>query len=431
VLRVALTTLGCKVNRADGLALLARLGEGFRVVGFEAEADVYIVNTCTVTATADRQSRQLLYRARRRNPSARVVLTGCFARVSPEEAARIPVVDRVFSLGQHPVLLAFLEELRGSMTLPAPERGSGHPAAEGVPAAGAPARARPCLKVQDGCNAACSYCIVPRARGPSRSVPEEVVVEALHRLAEQDPGEVVLSGIHLGAYGRDLDPPTTLVRLIRRCASAGPRLRLSSVDPQEVDPELRSLLEGEAALCPHLHLPIQSGADEVLAAMNRPYRSDEIRGLLEELRQRRAELALGADLIAGFPGETEAQAAASVALVEASPLTHLHVFPFSPRPGTPASARADQLPRELARARAAALRQAGRRKLLAFAAAQLGQVRDVLVESTDGDAGRGRGLSDNYLRVALRGLSPGQRSGARLRVLIEDQDGSTLRGRPA
>jgi threonylcarbamoyladenosine tRNA methylthiotransferase MtaB len=412
-LRVAITTLGCKANRADADALLERLGAAVTEVPFDGEADLYVVNTCTVTATADRQSRQMVYRARRRSPAASVVLTGCLARIDREAAARLGV-DRVFTLDEHEELVAYARGLRSSGAVPA----------------SAPARrARPFLKIQDGCDSRCSYCIVPRARGHSRSDAPPRVRERLERLRHLGFAEVVLTGIHLGLYGRDLDPATSLTALLRELLvdDVGPRLRLSSVEPMELDAALVELVARSPRLCPHLHIPIQSGDDRILAAMHRPYTSASIRDVLAALRARVPSAGVGADLIAGFPGETDAEFLGTLRLVEESALTHLHVFPFSPRPGTPAAALPGRVPDGQLRARARALREAGRRKLVAFAAAQVGAERAVLVERwRDGD--RLAGLTENYLRVELDG--PRSCVGQIVRVRIESAVGPLLRGRP-
>jgi threonylcarbamoyladenosine tRNA methylthiotransferase MtaB len=393
-LRLAFTTLGCKVNRFDGEALLARLRDHAEVVPFEEEADLYVVNSCTVTAVADRQTRQLLHRARRRNPDARVVLTGCLAATDASGARLGAEVDRIFAQSEHDGLVAYVVGLAAARQPPSPS--------STIPGT---VRARPFLKIQDGCDHACTFCIVPRARGASRSclAPAEVRA-ALQALGERGFHEVVLTGIHLGQYGRDLDPPTSLAALLGACLGAVERLRLSSIEPQEIDPELVELMASEIGICHHLHVPIQSGSDSILEQMNRPYRQEEVRGLLDHLRSCLPAAALGTDLITGFPGETERDFEHTLELVQSSPLTHLHVFPYSPRPGTPAEQlwRREPVQHEVVRERAARLRRAGLAKLLAFAEGQLDQSRPVLIERRDRQ-GLLAGVSDNYLRVTLDG----------------------------
>lgn len=394
MLRVALTTLGCKVNQADADALMARLADVAIQVPFDQVAEVYIVNSCTVTATADRQSRQMIHRARRLNPSARVYLTGCLAAVKGEGLVAAEL-DGAFTLAQQPLLTAQIRE-----------QSAGHAAGRAdSPSPAGKRRSRPLLKIHDGCDNACSYCIVPRARGPGRSVlSPSAVRQGLERLAGQGFREVVLTGIHLGQYGRDLDPPVPLAALVRRLLDppAALRIRLSSVEPREIDEDLISLLHGHPrSLCPHLHIPIQSGDDAILRAMNRPYRTDEVRALLRRIGGAIPDVALGTDLIAGFPGETEQQFERSLQLVREALVTHLHVFPYSPRPGTAAATMPRLADREV-RLRASALRQAGQDRLRAFTMSQRGKVRPVLVERVSSD-GLLAGITDNYIRVLVPG----------------------------
>jgi len=428
VLRVAITTLGCKVNRADGDALIGRVN-GLVLVPFDHPADVYIINSCTVTATADRQSRQMVHRARRLNPTARIYLTGCLAAVSTEPGLR-DELDGIYPAARHAELICeltslsegFVEKGRGASRAPL-EYGAERATCD---------RARPFLKVQDGCNHACSYCIVPRARGPSRSTrtPTEIVGD-LRRLAADGYREVVLTGIHLGQYGADLTPPVGLSALVGELVDPPvvSRIRLSSVEPLEVTPELIALLRRHPhALCPHLHLPLQSGDDGVLQAMNRPYRMAQIQELLQPLRQV-PDLALGTDLIAGFPGETDAQFERTLALVRHGPFTHLHVFPYSRRSDTAAAALPPVASATIKR-RARALREAGRRRWQAFATSQVGQVRSVLVEQIrDGQL---TGITDNYLRVRFGGdVAPGQGLalvGQLVRVRLDALAGEALIG---
>lgn len=412
-LKVAITTLGCKVNRADADALLARLGTFARQVPFDQQADLYIVNSCTVTATADRQSRQMVHRARRTNPLARVVLTGCMATRQQDSPA--VEADGVFPHLQHADLVRYARGL-----LP------GAPAVSEVAQPLPRDRRRPFLKVQDGCDASCTYCVVSLARGPSRSLPQQEVLAQLRSLAQQGHAEVVLTGIHLGQYGPDLQPPTTLTELVQACLGLVPRLRISSLEPLEVPPALARLVATSDGICPHLHLPIQSGDDQILAAMNRPYRRHQVVDLLHDLRRSEPDLALGTDLMTGFPAEDEGRFEATMELVQQTPLTHLHVFPFSPRPGTAAAQMSGQVPGPVARQRAARLRQLGQRKLAAFAATQVGQVRQVLVERAAAQPGQLLGLTDNYLRAQFP--ADQRLIGQLAQVRLEQQLEGALRG---
>ena len=428
-LRVAITTLGCKVNRADADALWDLMADFAHEVPFSEPADLYIINSCTVTATADRQSRQMVHRARRRGVSAKVVLTGCMAaRESPQALE----VDGIFPFLRHGDLVEYARGLDrvGQEKLDDLNSAASTPSAKPSLAAGVNgSRARPFLKIQDGCDAACTYCVVSVVRGPSRSISPEQVMLGLERLAVLGHGEVVLTGIHLGRYGADLDPPTTLAKVVERNLGLVPRLRLSSVEPLEVDDHLARLLCEVDALCPHLHVPIQSGDDSVLRAMDRPYNCAQVLDLLHQLRGRRDDMALGADLMTGFPGESAAQFDRTLRLVHDSPLTHLHVFPYSPRPGTVAAGLPHQVPGPEARARAAALRHAGEAKLAAFAASQVGRTRKILVERRSPGNGPLSGITDNYLRVTVEGGDG--LLGRLVDVQLEAAEGPALRGRLA
>lgn len=424
-LRLAITTLGCKVNRCDADLLMARLREFAVEVPFKEKADLYIINSCTVTGAADRQSRQMIYRARRLNPEAKVVLTGCMPTVDMRGSKRIPGVDQIFAVNHHERLVAFIQKLAG---------GEPDQPLKPLMTADVNWRARPFLKVQDGCGNACSYCIVPRARGFSHSVLTPVGVrKKLQSLAQQGFCEVVLTGIRLGQYGKDLQPQTSLVELLSFCMDAIPRIRLSSLEPQEVIPALMDLMvSAPSKICNHLHIPVQSGNDQILKAMNRPYEAKRIWQLFEELKKKLPDMALGTDLIVGFPGETDQQFESSLQLVEQSPLTHLHVFSFSPRPATPAAGLANPVPDEVKQHRVALLRDAGQQKMELFAGTQVGKVRHVLVEKQRRKDGLLTGLTENYLRVVFEGKSGwvGKLVPVRLHSAhrIEGQNGVVLKG---
>lgn len=375
--RVAFATLGCKVNRADTQRVAEALPGWVRLVPFDERADLYVINTCTVTAVADRQSRQLIARAHRKNPSAPIVVTGCLAELRPEEVSQRAGVIEVVPNGGKPALVSrILDHLPG-----APER-------RAPPDAAATYRyrprevTRPPLKIQDGCGGECTYCTVAAARGAPLSVPPEEVLGALAAYGAQGCPEVVLAGIDLGSYGQDLSPPGSLAGLIVRAASlAGmPRLRLSSLEVHRVDDALVDTLAAYRHLvCPHLHLPLQSGADPVLARMRRPYDAALFRTRFEALRGAFEGACLGADVIAGFPGESDADHRATVAFVEEMAPAYLHVFPFSPRPGTPAARFGDVVPLAIRKARAAELRALSDRLWLRFREAHEGRETSAVV----------------------------------------------------
>lgn len=405
-LRVAFATLGCKVNQYDTATMETALRADCEVVPFAPGADVYVVNSCTVTDRADAESRQLARRARRLNPHGRVILTGCFAQTSPQRAA-LPEVDYVIGVGRLPDILRAVHE-----EIPADEgRVLVHNLrkAEQVTTLGARAFAgqtRAFLKVQEGCDLFCTFCIVPMARGRSRSVAPRRVLEELRQLAERGFQEVVLTGVHLGGYGKDLPAPMTLADLVEMIAEAAalPRVRLSSIDPPEITPRLLDLMTRSAVLCPHLHVPVQAGADGVLRRMRRLYDSALVRAVAHEVTRRLPDAGLGTDVIAGFPGESDADFAAGMALLEELPFTYFHVFPYSRRAGTTAAKAADHLPPAVIGARAAALRRLGAAKRRAFAARFVGRPVEVLVEAArDQASGRLSGYSRSYVRTLVAG----------------------------
>ncbi len=409
MLKVALATLGCKVNQCESAGIAeALLARGMALVPFEEEADCYIINTCTVTGRTDGESRRLIRRTIRRNPAAAVVVTGCYAQRSPEEIAGIPGVRMVAGNEEKSRIPEFIE----GMAPNGPLIRVGEIGKEIVrPAAASfPGHTRAFLKIQDGCDACCSYCIVPHVRGGSRSLPPEEVLGRISSLCGAGFREVVLTGIHLGAYGRDLLPAAKLASLVRRIAEESPleRLRLSSIEPREVTDELLFLLgNGSGRICRHLHIPLQSGDDAILAAMNRDYDGGFFRGLIDRVRSTVPGIAVGIDVMAGFPGETEAAFDRTVRLVEGLPVAYLHVFPFSRRPGTPAASMPDQVSGEEKKRRTARLRALDAAKRRAFAEGSLGETLDVLVEARqDRETNHFVGFSDNYIPVIVRGNVP-------------------------
>jgi threonylcarbamoyladenosine tRNA methylthiotransferase MtaB len=406
-MRVAVTTLGCKVNQYDAASIETRLrNEGCTIVPFEPGADVYIVNTCTVTDRADAESRQLARRARRFNAGARVIMTGCFAQVSPQGAA-IPEVDHVVGLNRLPDLV---RAVRGEATDTA-ERILVHDlrTARQVTTVGADAftgQTRAFLKVQEGCDLFCTFCIVPFARGRSRSVPPRQVLDQLRLLAARGFQEVVLTGVHLGGYGADLDPQIGLPDLLKMIVEAPPvpRLRLSSIDPPEVSPRLLELMARSDILCPHFHIPIQAGHDEVLRRMRRKYDTNLVREMCAAIRAQLPDAAIGTDVIAGFPGETEAQFEETLELLEALPFTYFHVFPYSRRSGTTAAKLSGHLPAAVIKQRAQRLRRLGQRKRAEFARGLVGREARVLVEEKPATgSGWLIGYTRNYQRVEFPG----------------------------
>lgn len=408
-MRVAITTLGCKVNQYDTATIEDRLrAEGHTLVPFTETADVYIVNSCTVTNQADAESRQLARRAKRYNPSARIIMTGCYAQVNPTSVARVPEVDHVVGLNRLDDLLrAVKAELAERVAVSNLRKEEGEPL--GIDTLGAftfSGQTRAFLKIQEGCDLFCTFCIVPMSRGKSRSVPPRIVLEQLDRLADQGFQEVVLTGIHLGGYGEDLDPRVDLTWLLDTIEERKPvpRVRLSSIDPHEISDSLLRLLARAETLCPHMHVPMQSGDDTTLARMRRRYDSALSREVLTKLRETLPHAALGTDLIVGFPGEGEAEFARSVAFLEESPFTYFHVFPYSVRNGTTAAKFTDKVPQPVIDARARQVRKLGEQKKAAFARGFVGHTLPVLFEHTrDKATGLLKGYSRNYLRVLAAG----------------------------
>lgn len=398
VTRVAIATLGCRTNQDDSAALARRLAaRGYTVVPYPGPADAVVVNTCTVTGGADADSRHAVRRAAAAAPGALLVVTGCLAQVAPERVAAIPGVHYVVghaAKGGIPDLLAAARPARATVVRPPLPRVFD---AEALADGPATSRTRAFLKVQDGCDAFCAFCIVPFARGRSRSLPVADAVARLRALAAEGYREVTITGIHLGDYGRDLG--ADLVTLLRALleADAVRRLRLSSLFPSHLGADLVDLFAGAGALVPHVHLSLQSGDDGVLARMGRPYRRAAVEAAVGRLLDRVPEVGLGADLIAGFPGETAEAFERTRTLVEALPLGYLHVFPFSPRRGTAAARLSGALPPAEVRRRAARLREAGVRQRAAWHRRVLGRVVRVLVERG------GEGRSAEYLKVRVEG----------------------------
>jgi threonylcarbamoyladenosine tRNA methylthiotransferase MtaB len=403
-MKIAITTLGCKINQYDSAVIQSRLEARHAFVPFEDRADCYVINSCTVTDRADWEARQLVRRAKRLNPAAKVLVTGCYAQVSPAEVSRVSGVDYVVGLNRLDDLVHFVETTPG---LAAQIVVSDVKRERGVPVLGTralPGHTRAFLKIQEGCNYSCTYCIIPTARGLSRSVMPREVMEQVGRLADAGYKEIVLTGIHLGGYGQDLKPRTDLTALLEMIAESGliGRLRLSSLDPREVPDELLDLIAKSDVVCPHLHICAQSGEDEILKRMRRNYDTSYYRALLDRVRERLPEAALGSDIIVGFPGETDEQFESSLEFFASLPLTYFHVFPYSSRRGTIAASLADPVPASIKKTRARRMRELGGKKKNEFYAGFLGQRVSVLVETkVDRTSGLSRGFSRNYLPITV------------------------------
>jgi threonylcarbamoyladenosine tRNA methylthiotransferase MtaB len=412
---VALTTLGCRLNQVESQEMGALLeGRGFRVVPAGSHAQVHVVNTCTVTGRADFSDRQAIRRITREDPGAFLVVTGCFAQTDPDAVAALPGVDLVVgnqekyrlpdlldSLVKRPRPAVAVADIREARAMPIA------PIALGNSMIGRTSgRSRAFVKIQDGCQHRCAFCIVPAARGGSRSQEPKVVLDQVRALAEAGYADVTLTGVDIGHYGWDLYPRTSLAALVRSLAGVdGLRwLRLSSVLPSYFTADLIDAVTTLPVVAPHLHLPLQSGSDRVLRLMRRPYHTGMYRDLVHRLAAGMPGLGLGADVIVGHPGETDEDFEATLALVDALPFSYLHVFAYSDRKGTEAARRPGHVPAAVIRERSQRLRRLGREKSHAFRRALVGRARQVLVlDAPDRPTGLLAGLTSNYVEVLFSG----------------------------
>jgi threonylcarbamoyladenosine tRNA methylthiotransferase MtaB len=418
---VAFATLGCRLNQADTQGLQGALeARGYRLADDDEAPDVVVVNTCTVTVRAEASDRQMIRRFARAYPSARLVVTGCWAQTDPDTVADLPGVDLVVGNGEKhrlPDLLdgflaggvargVHVSDVSQISTIPL------------MPLGSVAGRSRAFLKVQEGCQHRCAFCIVPRARGASRSQDPTVVLDQIRFLAERGHREVTLTGVDLGSYGADLSPRTSLAALLRKVVDVrGLRwIRLSSLLPAYFTRELLDLIAACPLIAPHLHVPLQSGSDRMLRRMRRPYTTAMYRRLVERLIEARPELGLGADLIVGHPTETESEFTETMAFVDLLPFSYLHVFPYSDRKGTEAAVMAGHVDRATISSRSRALRQLASRKNRSFRGALAGSQQEVLVLETRDPMGCLVGLTGNYVEVTFDGPDRLMRSVQAVRV---------------
>ena len=399
--KVAIATLGCKTNQFESASMIEQFKKAdYSIVSFSEPADIYVINSCTVTARSDAETRRLIRRARRLNPAARIVATGCYAQVSPEELSRMPEVDVVLGNSEKldTVLLATAKEDQIS----AADNNNERPPLQLSSFA---EHIRAFLQVQNGCDTFCAYCIVPYARGRSRSVAAPEVLDGVRRLIDNGFREIVLTGIHLGAYGLDLSPPSSLEGLVRGIIheTSLQRLRIGSVDPNEFGDGLISLCADSPGVCQHFHIPLQSGCDNILQRMGRPYTSSFYLELLDKITAALPGAFIGSDIIAGFPGETDDEFEATCAFVESLPLADLHVFPYSRRPRTRAASMTDHLHPAVISRRAARLRTIAALKKELFLEKSLGRELLVLGQKVDTSSGITRGISREYIQAEFEG----------------------------
>ncbi len=397
--RFLVKNFGCRASQADGAAIEAGLAaKGLASVNDVQDADLVVLNTCTVTATADDEVRQVVRRIHREKPGARILITGCYAQRAPEELAALEGVSLVVGNSHKTRIPEFVTgaDYHGQIEIGDIFAQTDFLSAPVEDAAGD--RTRPNLKIQDGCNNRCSFCIIPYVRGRSRSATPESVVEQVRTLAAKYR-EVVLSGINLGRWGRDFGGRTRLADLVRRLLdeTAIERLRLSSVEPMDFSDDLLELMAGSARIAKHVHAPLQSGSDTVLRRMHRKYRPRHYADRIWKARALMPECAVGADVMTGFPGETDDEFAQSYAFIESLPFTYLHVFTYSERPGTSAAESAAQVPIAVRKQRTRALRDLAAHKNLEFRRSMVGKTLSVVTLD------KGGALSDNYLKVALAG----------------------------
>jgi threonylcarbamoyladenosine tRNA methylthiotransferase MtaB len=400
-MKASIVTFGCKVNQFESTAMAQMLaGLGYEL-GPAEEADLVIVNTCTVTERAEGEAISVIKRLKRLKPDATVIGTGCIAQAAPNKLSGPGLADLVLGQPEKANLSQYLNLPKGTVLV---SKNSTRISDFGDPR---PTRTRAFHKIQDGCQANCSYCAVPSARGPSRSHPLERVIEGIINFLDMGIQEVVLTGIHLGHWGNDLAPPLNLSDLLKAVDRALDesqiylRIRLSSLEPLEI-PLIKDALSKYPWLAPHIHAPLQSGSDRILALMGRPYDSLKVSKIFSDLKNSFPDLNLGTDIMCGFPSESDEDFQQSLKLIEELPFGYLHVFPFSPRAGTPAALLPDKVPEAVKRHRVKVLRELGKAKKDAFLKTQFGRPRRALVENSPHRAsGRAKVLTDNYLQALL------------------------------
>ncbi|MEW6214146.1 MAG: tRNA (N(6)-L-threonylcarbamoyladenosine(37)-C(2))-methylthiotransferase MtaB [Nitrospirota bacterium] len=406
-MKVSILTLGCKVNQSESAIIEGSLNKlGWSIVGLSEHPDYCVVNTCTVTAKSDYQSRQLIRRAAR--TGAKVIVTGCYSQLRPDEIRHIKGVDIIIDNNKKLNIINMLSDNRVSITF------------------SYTSRSRPYLKIQDGCNLSCTYCVVPMARGRSRSLEVSEVIRRAKEIEAAGYNEIVLTGIHLGAYGYDLKPKAKLSKLIGTLLkeTKNIRIRLSSVEIKELDAEVLELFQ-EKRICKHIHLPLQSGDDTILRLMNRMYTSRDYVITIENIIKRVPDVAIGTDVIVGFPGEGDKEFLNTKRLLDSIPLAYMHIFPFSPRPNTLASKMSLQNTTTVKRERLSELKALNAEKKMAYMSSQINKTLDVIIEG-QGINNISTGTSSNYLKVKV--LSNGYPKGALVRVRASGIEGDLVRG---
>ena len=434
-----LATFGCRTNQADSAALRDEfLSKGYLETTDWQQARIIVVNSCTVTHRSDQQVRQLARKFSRGNPGAQIIVTGCYAQRDPQQLARISGVDAVVgNTHKHQIVEIVGTDLAdGRPSLPQYEEIARIyrddfqkvRALDSAAATQPGARTRPFVKIQDGCDSKCSYCIIPLVRGPSRSVPPGLILQQVRELVQLGFKEVVLTGIHLGTYGRHLEPRYSLDRLLARMTeiSGLARIRLSSIEPMELSQRVLQLATESDKFAPHFHICLQSGSSSILKRMQRPYSISRFERMVSEIHSSLPDAAIGTDIIVGFPGETDVDHEQTRAFVQKMPFTYLHVFPYSDRPGTRATHLDQKVDPQVKKERGRELRQISEEKNRAFRRRFLGQRLSVLTLSEQ-QAGMRDALSANYLRAQVPASIPANQI---INGLVTEEQGDTLVLRP-
>ena len=401
-MKYSVVTFGCRVNQADSLSIEGSLRARGAVCASPDEADLVVVNTCSVTATADQGARQTIRRIARSNPDVQIIVTGCYATRRPSELRELPNVTHVVSNQCKDDLLSTIAFADPSSQSTATRYGDGDGPC-GALEPGVAGRTAFTLRVQTGCDERCSYCIIPTTRGLSRSSPLTDITRQLEHVVAAGYKEIIITGVHLGSYGRDLGDGSTLTALVNHLAAwdADVLFRISSLEPMDCTEEIVDLVASSPYLAPHFHLPLQHGSDDVLRRMRRPYTAAAYQQLVERIRTVMPHASIGSDVIVGFPGETASEFEETELLLADLPLTHLHVFPYSDRPGTDASAMSDKVGGATIRERGQRLRAIGHQMSTRFRQSQLGTVRRALTVDDGLSA-----VTDNFLKVRLAEMVP-------------------------
>ncbi|MBI5043592.1 MAG: tRNA (N(6)-L-threonylcarbamoyladenosine(37)-C(2))-methylthiotransferase MtaB [Nitrospirae bacterium] len=411
-MKIAFSTLGCKINQYDSAFMKESLKERFQIVSFDDIADVYVINTCTVTAKSDYQSRQLVRRAVKKNEKAKIIVAGCYPQSNPEAFMSIDGVDIILGNQEKLELEKYLKDTKKEQ---APKIYV-NKTADAFFHSDIKVflnRTRAVLKVQDGCSAYCAFCIVPYVRGRARSADSEWVIKQINNFVDARYKEIVLSGVSLGTYGKDISPKKSLSWLVKEILEHTEiqRIRISSVEPEDVTDELIDLVASEDRICKHMHLPLQSGDDRILSRMKRQYDSAYFKGLILKIKEKMPDIGLGTDVIVGLPGEDDTAYENSVKMIQELPFTYLHVFSYSLRRGTEAFNFKEQVQELVKKERSKRLIEIGKNKSMLFRKSYISKTVDALIESEkDKKTGMLKGLTGNYIKILVKEDKEGLRN---------------------